>query len=79
MTVQLKKIKLIDWVEITKHVTVKAVYYVDGTCECAVMTKWFKFDDWSIEEDYVKPRKNMSPMEVYGYIEYEVKPAYLEN
>lgn len=69
-----------EWVELTDEVAVSIVKRADGLFDVAVMTCWFPVASngkWEIEEDLVEAREGLSHMQVYGYIEYEVKPAYL--
>lgn len=63
-----------EMVEINNWVKVSAIYYNDLTAECAVLTR--TGSKWEIDEEEVPAKDNMSYMEVYGYIEHLVKPAY---
>ncbi|MFI2856920.1 hypothetical protein ACH6EH_07240 [Paenibacillus sp. JSM ZJ436] len=69
-----------EWIDINKNVGVSVVFREDGLYDASVMTNWFPSlskSKWKTEEDYVPTREGLSSMQVYGYIEYEVKPAYL--
>jgi hypothetical protein len=65
-------------VEINKYVHVSIAHRSDGLFDVAVKTNYFPpLTKWEIEESEVPAREGISSMQVYGYIEYEVKPAYL--
>ncbi|MBD8839455.1 hypothetical protein IFU39_16705 [Paenibacillus sp. CFBP 13594] len=65
------------WIELSENVAVEVHEREGNLFDACVVTKWYKSDPWSIEEDYVKAANGLSSMQVYGYIEYEVKPAYI--
>ncbi|WP_339304511.1 hypothetical protein NST33_18385 [Paenibacillus sp. FSL L8-0435] len=65
------------WIELSENVAVEVNERDDNLFNVAVVTQWYKSDQWAVEEDYVKSANGLSSMQVYGYIEYEVKPAYL--
>ncbi|NHN33253.1 hypothetical protein [Paenibacillus agricola] len=65
---------------ITKNVEVLISHRIDNQFDVAVKTNWFPNlspDEWKLDESEVPAREGLSSMEVYGYIEYEVKVAYL--
>ncbi|WP_339193995.1 hypothetical protein MKY95_19460 [Paenibacillus sp. FSL P4-0176] len=65
------------WIELSENVAVEVNERDDNLFNVSVVTQWYKSDQWSVEEDYVKAANGLSSMQVYGYIEYEVKPAYI--
>ncbi|MGM1044850.1 MAG: hypothetical protein ACQEXX_01750 [Bacillota bacterium] len=70
-----------QWIEITKEVAVSVIHRDDQLFDVAVMTCWFPFlnkNKWEIEKDCVNAAEGLSSMQVYGYIEHQVKPAYLK-
>lgn len=69
-----------EWIQLTEEVGVSVVQQGENKYDVAVMTCWFPLmsrGKWEIEEDYVYASEGLSSMEVYGYIEHQVKPAYL--
>lgn len=67
-----------EWVQVTDDVAVSIQERKDGLFDVAVMTSWFG-QKWKIEEDYVQAKEALTSMQVYGYIEHEVKPAYVKT
>lgn len=65
--------------EISRYVRVSILERENGNFDVAVLTNYFPElypDRWTVDESEVQAREDQSSMQVYGYIEYEVRPAY---
>lgn len=66
-------------IEISEYVRVSVLHRENDNFDVTVLTNYFPSlypERWTVDESEVHAREDLSSMQVYGYIEHEVKPAY---